>query len=636
MNRHHKHFLRKILSMLLAVTILLAMALPAAASEISFTTLVSPKYEDAESFSDGLAAVKQGGKWGYIDESGKLVIPCQFDKAYPFSEGLAIVGKIEKQEGWYWTGEYDEWNNYVTEYGEGDAYVWYILDKLGKTTPLMLEVTEWDEETWENKQVTKPLFGFCREMDAVTQNPYFYNGYVNLGNYSIYGTMDYGPYNLVYDRQGNLLELENEHLVISGALAEGLFAAYMPASVDWRFVNEDGQVVLESDIGRLGSVLSFNQGLAPFWSYGNDSSTEGLCGFLDKTGKIVIAPQFTGFYYMATATAQRLFNDGIASMEKNDSVWGGIDKDGNTVIPFTYEYLNSFQEGLCVAQKGGKWGVIDTANRTVVPFEYDRLSGYNNGLCVAVKDGDAFCIDRYGNKISGSDTVDESVYFPGGLESSQILLPSDIIVIQENGKYGYMKMAYTADLPKASEMDTWAYEEIVAAIEAGLIPNSYQNQYKTSITRADFAALAVELITTATGKTAEELVKEETGMTMDQLVATYPFIDANNESILAASALGIINGKGEGVFDPYGQLTRQDAATMLMRAGKFLGLTDPEGDAVTFSDDAAIASYAQEAVDYVNALGVMKGTSDTTFTPRGTYTRQQAYLTFYRLYEALQ
>ena len=75
---------------------------------------------------------------------------------------------------------------------------------------------------------------------------------------------------------------------------------------------------------------------------------------------------------------------------------------------------------------------------------------------------------------------------------------------------------------------------------------------------------------------------------------------------------------------------------MLMRAGKFLGLTDPEGTAAAFSDDGAIAAYAQEAVDYVNVLGVMKGTSDTTFSPRGTYTRQQAYLTFYRLYEALQ
>ena len=626
--------LRKSLSILLAVTILLAMALPAAASEVTFTTLVSPKYEDAESFSDGLAAVKQGGKWGYIDEDGKLVISCQFDKAYPFSEGLAIVGKIQQQEGWHWTGDLDEWDNWVMEDGMGDAYVWYILDANGKTTPLMFDTYEWDDETGESRPVEIPLFGFCQEVDAVTQSPYFYNGYVNLLNYCLYGTMDYGPYNLVYDRQGNRLELENEYLVISGSLTEGLFAAYMPATPDWYFLDESGQVVLQNSADQMGSVRSFNQGLAPISCY-VESENRTLIGFIDKTGKTVIAPQFTDFYFMAVSTAQKVFNDGIASMEK-DGKWGGIDKTGKTVIPFTYDFLNSFLEGLAVAEKNGKYGVIDTSNRTVIPFAYDRLSGFQNGFCVAVKDGRAFCIDRYGNEIPGSASVDASVYFPGGLDSTEILAPDEIIVVQEGGKYGYMTMEYTADLPKAGEMDSWAYEEIVAAIEAGLIPNSYQNQYKTSITRADFAALAVELITTITGKTGEELVAEETGMTMDELVATYPFLDANSESILVASALGIINGKGDGVFDPYGLLTRQDAATMLMRAGQFLGLTDPEGTAAAFSDAGAVAAYAQEAVEYVNVLGVMQGTSDTTFSPRGTYTRQQAYLTFYRLYEALQ
>ena len=33
-----------------------------------------------------------GGKDGYIDKTGKLVIPAQFDDAKPFSEGLAAVG----------------------------------------------------------------------------------------------------------------------------------------------------------------------------------------------------------------------------------------------------------------------------------------------------------------------------------------------------------------------------------------------------------------------------------------------------------------------------------------------------------------------------------------------------------------
>jgi len=34
---------------------------------------------------------QQGGKWGYVNSEGKLVIKPQFDGAGPFSEGLALV-----------------------------------------------------------------------------------------------------------------------------------------------------------------------------------------------------------------------------------------------------------------------------------------------------------------------------------------------------------------------------------------------------------------------------------------------------------------------------------------------------------------------------------------------------------------
>ena len=43
-------------------------------------------------FHEGLASVKDvSGKWGYINKRGQLVIPCQWESAYEFSEGLAVV-----------------------------------------------------------------------------------------------------------------------------------------------------------------------------------------------------------------------------------------------------------------------------------------------------------------------------------------------------------------------------------------------------------------------------------------------------------------------------------------------------------------------------------------------------------------
>ena len=64
---------------------------PAAASELSYSVMIEPKYQDASYFSEGLAAVKQNDKWGYIDETGKTIIPFEYDYAFPFSEGVAVV-----------------------------------------------------------------------------------------------------------------------------------------------------------------------------------------------------------------------------------------------------------------------------------------------------------------------------------------------------------------------------------------------------------------------------------------------------------------------------------------------------------------------------------------------------------------
>ena len=54
--------------------------------------LLEPQFEDASSFSKGMAAVKKDGKWGYIDKSGAFLIAPTFDEAGPLSSsGSAFV-----------------------------------------------------------------------------------------------------------------------------------------------------------------------------------------------------------------------------------------------------------------------------------------------------------------------------------------------------------------------------------------------------------------------------------------------------------------------------------------------------------------------------------------------------------------
>jgi len=48
--------------------------------------------------SEGLAPVKIGDKWGFIDAKGHMVIDPLFDDAYCFSDGMAPV-KLKKKWG---------------------------------------------------------------------------------------------------------------------------------------------------------------------------------------------------------------------------------------------------------------------------------------------------------------------------------------------------------------------------------------------------------------------------------------------------------------------------------------------------------------------------------------------------------
>jgi len=63
---------------------------------------------------------------------------------------------------------------------------------------------------------------------------------------------------------------------------------------------------------------------------------------------IVIPFSYDGVYY---------FSEGLAAVNMNDK-WGCIDKTGNVVIPLEYNCVYPVSEGLAVVSKDGKWGIL--------------------------------------------------------------------------------------------------------------------------------------------------------------------------------------------------------------------------------------------------------------------------------------
>jgi hypothetical protein len=54
--------------------------------------VVDPQFEAAWPFEDGLAPVRVGGRWGYIDQKGKFVVNPQYDSPEGFHDGYATFG----------------------------------------------------------------------------------------------------------------------------------------------------------------------------------------------------------------------------------------------------------------------------------------------------------------------------------------------------------------------------------------------------------------------------------------------------------------------------------------------------------------------------------------------------------------
>lgn len=59
---------------------------------------IKPQFSDARAFSEGKAAVQIGSNWGFIDRTGQTVVPARYEWVWPFSDGLALVRvKIQSQ-----------------------------------------------------------------------------------------------------------------------------------------------------------------------------------------------------------------------------------------------------------------------------------------------------------------------------------------------------------------------------------------------------------------------------------------------------------------------------------------------------------------------------------------------------------
>ncbi len=289
------------------------------------------EYTQAFSFASGLAAVSNGFRYGFIDKSGRIAIVPKFFQAASFSEGLAAVKLQEKQFSnpsgknvWGYInldgkiviqGEFDEAYDFaegVAVIKEGNIYS--FIDKTGRKLVSM-----------DSAEIQ---LGY-------QENPKFSEGFIAACN------VPTGKHGFL-DKTGKFV-IEPKFQNVAN-FSEGLARASV--KVNNReylgFIDLKGNFMIppkfdiDSDFQR--SAYDFSEGLASLISA--PAMTDFV--YIDRSGKIVLR---TSYFYAGA------FKDGLAIVYDNKTDKRGfINKSGELVIPLVYSDAKAFSEGLSLVR----------------------------------------------------------------------------------------------------------------------------------------------------------------------------------------------------------------------------------------------------------------------------------------------
>jgi hypothetical protein len=294
-------------------------------------TVIAPRFEAAQPFSEDLAAVKREGRWGYIDRSGSEVIPIRYRTAQNFRNGVAIVD----------TGLPDHPVGLIDTSG---AWV---------TQPIFRSLSDADGPNGLLLGQKEPAGGiaFYDRSGSLVLGPYFLAFPFAEGRARVKTGARSGSDDWIIDSSGTLLP--KKPVVLDGIrYSEGLIAIRQDRKLG--YMDLDGNIAVEPRYDQGGA---FAEGLAAV-------QLEGHWMFIDKTG--ALAAEFPA----GIAFAEPL-SDGLslvsADRDQSGRKFGYVDRTGHWVIKPAWDDAEPFHEGLAYVGiwKGEQAAYIDHKGKSI-------------------------------------------------------------------------------------------------------------------------------------------------------------------------------------------------------------------------------------------------------------------------------
>jgi len=187
----------------------------------------------------------------------------------------------------------------------------------------------------------------------------------------------------------------------------------------------------------------------------------------------------------------------------------------------------------------------------------------------------------------------------------------------------YTVVETSVDFTDLAVVQSWAGTEIYVAAAKGIINGKGDGLYDPTgvVTRAEFAKMIVLAFNLHDTSATESFSDVNTGDWFQSYVAS-------------AAKAGLMNGKGNGIFDPLAPITRAEMATIAARALQTVegirGVSDADAVLSRFADADDVIASLRSGTALAARLGIVIG-SDGKFDPQGVSTRAAAAVVIYRL-----
>lgn len=165
----------------------------------------------------------------------------------------------------------------------------------------------------------------------------------------------------------------------------------------------------------------------------------------------------------------------------------------------------------------------------------------------------------------------------------------------------------------------WYHDFIDYAVENGLLEGTSPTTMEPNATliRAQLAQILYN-------------IEDKPAVTGEMIFEDVPASEWFYSPVLWANQSEIINGTSPTTFEPLENISRQDLALMLYR---YAGKPAVTGDLDGFTDADQVGDWAEEAMAWAVAEGIVQGDTPTTLNPTGTATRAEAAAMLQRFLE---